>query len=127
MSKKQELERENKLLEVAGVTVEKVLSLLTELLRAGMSNPIMGLAGSVMIVNMAKRAGLIDQEAETIILVAVGAVTAAETAGSIITDLVPFKNNSNEMIPSGQTFVFGDGGKSELSGLIESLKNKGGK
>lgn len=111
---------EQKALEMLGFTVEKAVDLLGDLLRAGMSNPILGITGAVAITDIMARLQLISNEARTIIFVSIGAIEGAATAGSIIKDLIPFKNSANELMPTGSTFVFGGNGTSEIAGLVES-------
>lgn len=118
------LELQSKAIEVGGDVVLKSFDLLREFIRAGISNPIIGVAAAIIISDILKRAGLLSLEGQTAVLVAVGVLTA----GSVITDignLLPFHSSASSTEPSASTVVFGDGGSKELAGLIESLK--GGK
>lgn len=101
--------------------MKEIPGIYKELIRASISNPIVGIAVAVSAADLLRRAGLISQEAATIILVSVGAVEAAETASTLLSDLIPFKNSANELIPSAKTVVFGSGDKA-IEGLIEGKK-----
>lgn len=114
-----------KLLDVAGMSVEKILEVLKEMVRASTSNPLVGIAVSVASADMLNRAGLLSDVARDIIWVSIGAVEATQAAGNLLSDLIPFKNTSNDLLPSATTIVFGDSSSKTNSGLIESLK--GGK
>lgn len=85
----------------------EIPGLLKEYIRAGISNPVMGIAGSIIISDILKRAGIISQYGQTAVLVAVGALEA----GSIIDDigaLLPFHRNATSTEPSATSIVFAD-------------------
>jgi hypothetical protein len=118
------VQAQNKVLDAGLDIVKEIPGLLKEFIRAGISNPVMGVAGAIIVSDILKRTGVISLEGQTAVLVAVGALTA----GNVITDigsLLPFHQNASSTEPSASTVVFGDGGTKELAGLIESLK--GGK
>lgn len=95
------------LLNIAGVTVDKILDILAEMTRAATSNPLLGIVVGVSSADMLNRAGLLSNEARNIIWVSIGAIEAVQSAGSILTDLIPFKNASNDLLPTATTIVFG--------------------
>ena len=125
MKSTNKIEIDKKLLDIGGMSIEKVLEILKEMVRASTSNPLVGIAVSVASADMLNRAGLLSDAARDIIWVSIGAVEATQAAGNLLSDLIPFKNTSNDLLPSATTIVFGDSSSKTNSGLVESLK--GGK
>lgn len=116
---------EQQVVEVAKGLVLELPGLLKEFIRAGISNPIIGVASTIAIGNMLKRAGFIDNEAYIGILVGVGVLEGANVAEGVIKAFNPFSSQGSNLEPSATTVVFGGDGQKEIAGLIESLK--GGK
>lgn len=122
MSKELNLEKE--IVKSAESLILEIPGILKEFIRAGISNPVIGVAGSLIMANMLYRAGVIDEATFIGIAVAVGVSTGANAASEIIGSFIPFHQNASSTDPSASTVVFGDSGGKELSGLIESIKGK---
>lgn len=112
-------------LEIAGMDLvgrigEKGFDLLIELVRAGVSNPVLGATGAIIIANILQRGkvispnaeGLVDGVALAVVGVSLGEVVAGEIA-NVIDALNPidiFKQQSNPpngLVPTATTVVFG--------------------
>ncbi|MEM3859749.1 MAG: hypothetical protein QW478_10160 [Candidatus Micrarchaeaceae archaeon] len=129
-SRKRKKEQENQLLTIAGISIEKLLDLAKEFLRASNSNPIIGMASTLLITDILYRAKIIDLTTAVGINILVGTVEGSSIAGQIlgdITDLFQFFGNrpSNiEFKPSAQTIVYAE--NSGDSGVLKSLLTREG-
>ncbi|MEM3846255.1 MAG: hypothetical protein QXU98_11230 [Candidatus Parvarchaeota archaeon] len=128
--RKRKKEQENQLLTIAGISIEKLLDLAKEFLRASNSNPIIGMASTLLITDILYRAKIIDLTTAVGINILVGTVQGSSIAGQIlsdITDLFQFFGNrpSNiEFKPSAQTIVYAE--NSGDSGILKSLMTREG-
>ncbi len=94
---------------------EAALGLMTEFVRVGVSNPVVGAASAMILSDMLQRAGLISANTENAIfgvaLAVVGVTAAVDVVGEIasVTDIFGSRAAPPDPLsPSATTVVFGD-------------------
>jgi hypothetical protein len=127
-ARKQNLE--NSLLGIAGLTLDKILELMKEFYRTANSNPAVGVATSLITVDILFRLKIIDKETAIAVMVMLGALDGAQIAGTIIEDFASIthffsKSPSNmDLKPSATTIVYAEG--SNDSSLMKALLTREG-
>ncbi len=124
MSKVKEPELESRILDTAQALMLELPGLLKEFIRAGISNPVMGVASGLIVSDILYRARIIDEATMIGIAVAIGVSTGANAASELVSSFIPFHSSASSTDPSASTVVFGDTESKELSGLIESIKGR---
>lgn len=109
--------------------IESFAGIMKELLRASMSNGLVGATVCIMAAALAKKAGVINDNETKIIYGIVLAASGANIAGNLISDLESILskaqfNNTSIATPAGQVLVFGEAGSQQLNALLEKLKSK---
>ncbi|MEM3193273.1 MAG: hypothetical protein QW292_14540 [Candidatus Parvarchaeota archaeon] len=116
---------EEQLISLAGISIEKLLDLTKEFLRAANSNPIIGMVTSLIVTDILYRTKIIDLPTAVAVNVMVGTIEGGSIAGQVIQDITDIMNffgnrpSNIEFKPSATTIVYAD--SSNDSALIKSL------
>jgi len=120
----------NKMIEVLGALGEKTLDILDSMIQASVSNPLMGIAGSMIIGDILYRAKAIDIQTFAMIGVSAGVLEGAGVAGGIIQDVSDFfhifqsqSQSPDPISPSATTVVFGNK-SGDLQALMRDVNQK---
>ncbi|MEM3860433.1 MAG: hypothetical protein QW478_13730 [Candidatus Micrarchaeaceae archaeon] len=128
--RKRQKDREEQLLNLAGISIEKLLDLAKEFLRTANSNPIVGMVASLLVTDILYRSKIIDLGTALGVNVLVGVVEGSSIVGQVINDLseiTDFFGNrpSNiEYKPSATTVVYAE--NSSDSQIMKSLLTREG-
>ncbi len=108
-------ENRNKLMEVLGVLGEKTLDILDSMIQASVSNPLMGIAGALVVADILYRAKVIDVATFSMIGVSAGVLEGAAVAEGVIQEVGDFfkvfqsqSQSPDPIAPSATTVVFGN-------------------
>lgn len=123
---------EKNLLGIAGLTLDKLIDLFREFLRASNSNPAIGGASVFIISDILYRSKIIDIETLITIDTLMGVLDGSQIAGTIISDITDIthvfqKSAGNlDLQPSATTVVYADstGGGNNTDALIKALLSR---
>ncbi|MEM3423993.1 MAG: hypothetical protein QXE51_05455 [Nitrososphaeria archaeon] len=121
---------EEQLLNLAGISIEKLLDLAKEFLRTANSNPIVGMVASLLVTDILYRSKIIDLGTALGVNVLVGVVEGSSIAGQVINDLSEITNffgsrpSNIEYKPSATTVVYAE--NSSDSQIMKSLLTREG-
>lgn len=124
---------ESNLLGIAGLTLDKLIDLFKEFIRAGNSNPAIGASAVFIVSDILYRSKIIDIETIVIIDTLMGILDGSQIVGSVISDITDithlFQKSSNapmELKPSASTIVYADSNQSgdNSAQLVKALLSK---
>ncbi|MEM3907860.1 MAG: hypothetical protein QXZ17_13550 [Nitrososphaerota archaeon] len=121
---------EEQLLNLAGISIEKLLDLAKEFLRTANSNPIVGMVASLLVTDILYRSKIIDLGTALGVNVLVGVVEGSSIVGQVINDLSEITNffgnrpSNIEYKPSATTVVYAE--NSSDSQIMKSLLTREG-
>ncbi|MEM3193223.1 MAG: hypothetical protein QW292_14285 [Candidatus Parvarchaeota archaeon] len=121
---------QDQLLSIAGISIEKILDLAKEFLRTANSNPIVGMASTLIVTDILYRTRIIDLTTAIGINVMVGTIEGGSIAGQVIQDITDIMNffgnrpSNIEFKPSASTIVYAE--NSTDSSLLKALLTREG-
>lgn len=117
---------------VGTAAIEQIGGLLRDLVKASLSNPLIGILISVITVDLLQQAGFLTKERAGLMIIIISAAAGITLSTEIVTaigDLIPKLGGSATSIPSvitpsGNVFVFGEGQSEQLNALLSKLAKK---
>lgn len=110
--------------------IEEFGGIIKELIRASMSNPMIGLVVSIISLSVLGKAGVVSDGDKKVGMILIGAAAGIQLTAEIIDDLSKFVPSVQSggtpslVTPSGNVLVFGSDQNAQLNALLSKLATK---